>query len=98
MDLQFGLGRISGSDEVFGFVEYIVKNSDASAKDIKRGDLFVGVDGQTLYSNRENPEDNNLDLLFGDNDTYTLNMAEIVDGGISASAKKVTLTKSEGLE
>ncbi|WP_036155041.1 S41 family peptidase [Maribacter forsetii] len=96
--LQFGLGRISDSDEVFGFVEYIVKNSDASTKDIKRGDLFVGVDGQTLYSNRENPEDNNLDLLFGDNDTYTLNMAEIVDGGLSASAKKVTLTKSEGLE
>ncbi|MGJ8714143.1 MAG: S41 family peptidase [Maribacter stanieri] len=96
--LQFGLGRISDSDEVFGFVEYIVKNSDASTKDIKRGDLFVAVDGQTLYSNRENPEDNNLDLLFSDNDTYTLNMAEIVDGGISASAKKVTLTKSEGLE
>lgn len=96
--LQFGLGRISDSDEVFGFVEYVVKNSDASTKDIKRGDLFVGVDGQTLYSNRENPEDNNLDLLFGDNDTYTLNMAEIVDGGIMTSAKKVTLTKTEGLE
>ena len=95
--LQFGLGRISGTDEVFGFVEYIVKNSNASGQDIKRGDLFIGVDGQTLFSNRENPEDNNLDLLFGDNDTYSLNMAEIVDGGISPSDRKVTLTKSEGL-
>ena len=96
--LQFGLGRITDTDEVFGFVEYVVKNSDASSKDIKRGDLFIGVDGQTLYSNRENPEDNNLDLLFGENDTYSLNMAEIVDGGISPNDKKVTLTKSEGLE
>lgn len=95
--LQFGLGRISGTDEVFGFVEYIVKNSNASGQDIKRGDLFIGVDGQTLFSNRENPADNNLDLLFGDNDTYSLNMAEIVDGGITPSDRKVTLTKSEGL-
>ncbi|SIQ56234.1 S41 family peptidase [Maribacter ulvicola] len=95
--LQFGLGRIEGTDEVFGFVEYIVKNSDASGKDIKRGDLFVGVDGQTLYSDRDNPDDNNLDLLFGDNDTYVLNMAEIVNGGISPNNKNVSLTKFEGL-
>ncbi|MEP2278931.1 S41 family peptidase [Maribacter sp.] len=89
--LQFGLGRISGTDDLFGFVEYIVKNSDASNQDIKRGDLFIGVDGQTITV------DNYIELLFGDNDTYALNMAEIVDGGISPSDKKVTLTKSEGL-
>lgn len=96
--LQFGLGRIQDTNEVFGFVEYIIKNSDASTKDIKRGDLFLGVDGQTLYSNRDNPEDNNLDLLFGDNDTYILNMAEIREEGITPTDKNVTLTKSEGLK
>lgn len=89
--LQFGLGLISGTEDVFGFVEYVVKDSDASSKDIKRGDLFIGVDGQTLNI------DNYIELLFGDNDTYTLNMADIVDGGISPSDKKVTLTKFEGL-
>jgi len=89
--LQFGLGLISGTEDVFGFVEYIVKDSDASGKDIKRGDLFIGVDGQTLNL------DNYIELLFGNNDTYTLNMADIVDGGISPSDKKVTLTKTEGL-
>ncbi len=89
--LQFGLGRISGTDDLFGFVEYIVKNSDASNQDIERGDLFIGVDGQTITV------DNYIELLFGDNDTYALNMAEIVDGGISPSDRKVTLTKSEGL-
>ena len=90
--LQFGLGRISGTDDLFGFVEYIVENSDASNQDIKRGDLFIGVDGQTITV------DNYIELLFGENDTYALNMADIVDGGISASDRKVTLTKTEGLE
>ncbi|MEP2239308.1 MAG: S41 family peptidase [Maribacter sp.] len=90
--LQFGLGRISGTDDLFGFVEYIVENSNASNQDIKRGDLFIGVDGQTITV------DNYIELLFGENDTYALNMADIVDGGISPSDKKVTLTKTEGLE
>ena len=90
--LQFGLGRISGTDDLFGFVEYIVENSNASNQDIKRGDLFIGVDGQTITV------DNYIELLFGENDTYALNMADIVDGGISASDRKVTLTKTEGLE
>ncbi|WP_405414257.1 S41 family peptidase [Maribacter sp. Asnod1-A12] len=90
--LQFGLGRITGTDDLFGFVEYVVKNSDAAGQDIERGDLFVGVDGQTITI------DNYIDLLFGDDDTYTLNMAEIVDGGLSPNDKEITLTKSENLE
>lgn len=89
--LQFGLSLIGDSDDVFGYVEYVIKNSDASTKDIKRGDVFTGVNGTQLNRN------NYIELLFGDNDTYTLNMAEITDNTISPIDKEVTLTKSEGL-
>lgn len=90
--LQFGLSLIGDTDDVFGYVEYIIKGSDASNKDIKRGEVFTGVNGTNLNKT------NYIDLLFGDNDTYTLNMAEIVDNTISPNGKEVTLTKQEGLQ
>ncbi len=85
--LEFGLVRFSGSDDVFGYVRYVIANSDAATKDIARGDIFTGVDGQNLTIN------NYRDLLFGENDTYTLNMADISDGTITDNGKEVTLTK-----
>lgn len=89
--LEFGLVRFQGSNFVFGYVRYIVPNSDAATKEIARGDIFTGVDGKKLDVN------NYLDLLFGDNDTYTLNMADIADGVATDNGKEVTLTKQEGL-
>lgn len=89
--LEFGLSLIGDSDDVFGYVEYVIKNSDASTKDIKRGDIFIGVNGTRLNRN------NYIDLLFGDADTYTLDMAEIVDNTISPIDKEVSLTKEEAL-
>ncbi|APQ15874.1 S41 family peptidase [Maribacter hydrothermalis] len=89
--LEFGLVRFQDSDELFGFVRYIVPNSNASDADIQRGDLFTGVDGQTLsLSNYES-------LLFGTNETYTLNMAEFSNGSVVPNEIEVTLTKEEAL-
>ena len=93
--LQFGLSLFGEGNDVFGYVEYIIENSNAATKDIKRGDLFVTVDGTQLFYN--SPEDNNLDLLFEGNDTYTLGLADIVDNTIVPNDKEVTLTKEEGL-
>ncbi|PIF01316.1 MAG: carboxyl-terminal protease [Maribacter sp.] len=90
--LEFGLVKYSDSNDVFGYVWYIVPNSDAASKDIARGDIFVGVDGQTLNVN------NYRELLFGDNDTYTLNMADVANNQIVPNDKGVILTKFEGLE
>ncbi len=89
--LEFGLVRFSGSEDVFGYVRYIIPNSDASTKVITRGEIFTGVDGQTLTMS------NFTDLLFGDNDSYTLNMADIANNIITANGKEVMLTKEEGL-
>lgn len=90
--LEFGLVRFEGSDNVFGFVRYIVPNSNAATAQIQRGDLFTGVDGQALTI------DNYTSLLFGQNNTYTLNMADFVNGAVVPNDVEVTLTKEEALQ
>ncbi len=89
--LEFGLIRFSEGDDILGYVRYIVPNSDASSKNIGRGEIFTGVNGQTLTNA------NYVSLLFGDNDTYTLNMADIADNTVTPNGKEVTLTKFDGL-
>ena len=89
--LEFGLIALNGGDDIFGVVRYIIPGSDAATKAIARGDIFNGVNGETL--NRSNFRN----LLFGDADTYTLNLANLVDGEITADGKEVTLTKEEAL-
>lgn len=90
--LEFGLGLANTSD-VFGYVFYVAPSSDAATQPITRGDIFTRVDGQSLTL------DNYEQLLFGNNDTYTLGMADIVsiDGRntIVDNDKEVALTKTE---
>lgn len=90
--LDFRLVRLSGSDDVFGYVRYVANQSDASTKNIKRGDFFMTVDGAQLTIN------NYSDLLFGDNNTYTLGMANINNNTISLNGLTVSLTKTDFTE
>lgn len=87
--VEFGLSRKStGSSEVIGWVRYIIPNSDASSKSIKRGDVFYGVNGtQLTISNYQS-------LLFGSNNDYTLNLADINGGAFTPNGKSVALTKT----
>lgn len=88
--LEFGLIN-SASRGLFGIVRYIIPNSDAATKNIIRGEVFNGVNGQTLtIANYE-------ELLFGDDDTYTLNMANVTATTITRNGKDVILIKKEGL-
>ena len=89
--LEFGLVRFQTGQNLFGYVRYIVPGSNAETKDIQRGELFTGVDGQTLNL------DNYIQLLFGENNDYTLNMAEFVDDELTPNGKEVSLTKQEAL-
>lgn len=90
--MEFGLVRYGGGAEIFGYVRYIIPNSDAASKDISRGEIFTRVNGTRLT------DTNYIELLFGDNDTYTLGMAEISGTLITDIGKEVTLTKQESLE
>ena len=87
--VEFGLSyKTSGSNEIIGWVRYIIPNSDASTKNIKRGDVFYGVNGTQLTDTNYNA------LLFGSNNDYTLNMADINGGAFTPNGKTVALTKT----
>lgn len=81
------LYRKGSSSDIFGWVRYILPNSNASDKDIQRGDVFYAVNGIPLTVNNYNS------LL--QNDNYTLNLADYNNGAITPNGKSVTLTKTE---
>lgn len=87
--VEFGLVYKPGSTtDIFGYVRYIIPNSDAATKDIRRGDVFYGVNGtQLTISNYQT-------LLFGSNNDYTLNLADINGGEFTPNGKSVALTKT----
>jgi C-terminal processing protease CtpA/Prc len=88
---EFGLVYYPNSDtQIFGYVRYILPESDAAGKDIQRGDIFYAVDGTALTVN-------NYQSLLG-RDTYTLNLATYNGGNITPTEESVTLTKTEYAE
>ncbi len=92
--IDFGLSYKPGSStEIFGWVRYIIPNSDASTKNIKRGDIFYGVNGIQLTLG------NYQSLLYGSNENYTLNMGSydgttVVSNGISIALTKTVLNEN----
>lgn len=87
--VEFGLSyKSQNSNDIIGWVRYIIPNSDASTKNIKRGDVFYGVNGTQLTVS------NYQALLFGSNNDYTLNMADINGGAFTPNGKSVALTKT----
>ncbi|MDO6807918.1 S41 family peptidase [Zobellia galactanivorans] len=87
--VEFQLYLAKNDVDVYGVVTYILPNSDAFNKDITRGDIFNGVNGQTLNVS------NYLDLLFSNNTSYTLNMADLSGDSIIGNGKEVALNKIE---
>lgn len=85
MGFDFMLARIGTAGDVFGFVRYVYKGSPAEQAGIKRGDLFMKVDGTQLTV------DNYQTLLFT-KATYTLSMASLSGTTISLNGKTVTMT------
>lgn len=84
--VDYGLFRkTSGSDEVIGWVRYILPDSDASNKTIQRGDLFYAVNGTPLTAS------NYQSLLSNEN--YTLNLADYDEGNYTPNGQNVSLTK-----
>ena len=86
--MQYGVVAYSeSSQEVLGYVRYILPNSSAEEQGIKRGDLFNTVDGVQLT------RENYFRLLQPEN--YTIGLAEINGGEISSTGETVTLQKQE---
>ncbi len=89
--IEFGLVYTDDSQtSIFGYVRYILPDSDASTKDIQRGDIFYAVNGTAL-------NDGNYQSLLSEN-SYTLNLADYVDGQIIPNGEEVALVKTEYAE
>lgn len=85
--MDFGLKyKNSNSNEIFGWVRYVLPNSDAATKNVQRGIIFNGINGTTLT------DVNYRDLL--NLDTYTINLANYDNGNITPNGQSITLTKS----
>ena len=90
--VEYGLSLVN-SDKVIGYVRYIIPNSDASNKDIKRGEVFYAVNGTSLTLT------NYRSLLNSSNENYTLNFANLTydtnnNPIITPNGKSLALTKT----
>ena len=90
--VEYGLSLVN-SEKVIGYVRYIIPNSDASNKDIKRGEVFYAVNGTSLTLT------NYRSLLNGSNENYTLNFANLTydtnnNPIITPNGKSLALTKT----
>jgi len=88
--MEFGLVHVSNNNtDIFGYVRYVLPNSDASLNGIKRGMIFNSVNGTALTIN------NFKSLLFSGDASYTLGFANYNnDGTVTKNERSIALTKS----
>ncbi|WP_457616943.1 S41 family peptidase [Lutibacter sp.] len=85
--VKYGLVYENGSTvNIFGYVRYILPNSDAATKNVQRGYIFDAINGVQLTV------DNYSSLLA--NDTYTMNFADLNGGNPVSNGMSVQLTKT----
>ena len=82
---DFMLARIGSTNNLFGFVRYVVKGSPADLAGIRRGDIFLKVDDQQLTIS-------NYQALLFTNESYKLTFAAITNNVISATNRSISLT------
>ncbi|HSP39886.1 MAG TPA: S41 family peptidase [Gillisia sp.] len=85
--MNYNLSYISGTDNLFGFVRYVLPNTSAETQGIKRGNLFTKVNGTQLNIN------NYQSLLASP--TVTLTMATLDGNTLIETGETKTLTNAE---
>jgi C-terminal processing protease CtpA/Prc len=78
------------STNLLGYVRYILPNSDAAGKDVKRGYVFNAIDGVQLTIG------NYQELMA--RDTYTMHFADLNGGNPISNGKTVELTQVENFK
>ncbi|MDT0647784.1 S41 family peptidase [Zunongwangia sp. F260] len=81
--MKFGLGRISGSSNIFGFLQYVIPGTSAADAGLTRGTIFTEIDGQKMTLN------NFQELMEAE--SFSIKIAKIEDGYLKPSDESVTL-------
>ena len=91
---EFGLARVSStSNDVIGYVTYVVPNSPAADANMKRGDVFNVFNGTTLTLDNYRV----VNAYYTDN-TISLGFATIQNGNVVSNNKNETLNVREVIE
>ncbi len=86
--MEFGLVRYEDNpSSIFGYVRYVIPNSDAASEGVTRGMIFNQVNGTNIT------DTNYLSLLNQPN--YTITLANYNDGNPISTSTTINLTKSE---
>jgi C-terminal processing protease CtpA/Prc len=85
--MVFAYGTIGGGSDAFIITRYVVPGSPADQAGIKRGDIFLEVNGQQLTVG-------NLGQLLSQ-DSFSVSYAEITDNTIGLSGETAQLTSVE---
>ena len=84
--IKFGLGRISGTNNVFAYLQYILPGTSAEEAGLTRGTVFTEVDGKKLTIS------NFSELLEAD--SFTINVGRVEGGILVLTDETVTLTNN----
>ncbi|GAA4326798.1 S41 family peptidase [Pontixanthobacter gangjinensis] len=82
--IKYGIGRISGTNNVFGIIRYVLPGTSAEEAGLVRGDIFTEINGQKLTRS------NFSDLI--DQSGFTINVGQVNNGEITLTDKTVTLS------
>ena len=86
--MEFGLVYYpDNSGNVFGYVRYVLPNTDAQSQGLKRGDLFTTVGGQQINENNYN------DLLAPN--SYTIGLATYNGTDFTLTGETALLNKTQ---
>lgn len=81
--MKFGIGRISGTSNIFGFLQYVLPGTSAEEAGLTRGSVFTEINGQKMTAS-------NYSSLM-DAALVTINIGKVEDGMLKMTDETVTL-------
>lgn len=82
--IKFGIGRISGTNNIFGIIRYVLPGTSAEEAGLERGNVFTEIDGQKLTSA-------NFSSLI-EQSSFTINVGTVENSQINLTDQEVSLT------
>lgn len=88
--MRFGLVLIQDTNQVFGYVRYVVNDSSADVQGVERGMIFTEINGTPL-------SDTNFNELLAP-EQYTIGLAQLQNGQLISTGQTILLNKTNLVE